>query len=236
MPLVPRWDDLALRLVLAILAGALVGYNRGEKGHPVGLRTTLLVCLAAAIAMMQANLLLHTTGKTPDSFNQNDLMRLPLGILSGMGFIGAGAILRRGSMVRGLTTAATLWIVTVIGLCFGGGQIGLGLGGLCLTLIILWWLKAMEARLTEEHTARLTLTAQAGIGVLDDVTARLSAEGFEAMAQALEISATGLRKQSFSVTWRARRPEVRPPRCLETLASLPGVTDIEWVPAAFPPA
>ncbi|HEY2533756.1 MAG TPA: MgtC/SapB family protein [Xanthobacteraceae bacterium] len=225
-----------MRLVLAIRAGALVGYNRGEKGHPVGLRTTLLVCLAAAIAMMQANLLLHTTGKTPDSFNQNGLMRLPLGILSGMGFIGVGAILRRGSMVRGVTTTATLWIVTVIGLCFGGGQIGLGLGGLCLTLIILWWLKAMEARLTEEHTARLTLTVQAGIGVLDEVAAHLSAEGFRTLAQTLKISGTLVRKQSFSVTWRARRSAVTAPLCLKMLASLPAVMDIEWVPAAFSPA
>jgi putative Mg2+ transporter-C (MgtC) family protein len=83
-----------------------------------------LVCLAAAIAMIQTNLLLAVKGRTADSFVMLDLMRLPLGILTGMGFIGGGAILRRESLVLGVTTAATLWFVTVIGLCFGVGRSG----------------------------------------------------------------------------------------------------------------
>src|SRR5215470_7526905 len=93
---------------------------------PPGLRTTLLVCLAASVAMIEANLLLPLTGKPSDSFVQLDVMRLPLGILSGMGFLRAGAIIRRPDLVMGVTTAATLWMVTVVGLCFGGGQFVLG--------------------------------------------------------------------------------------------------------------
>src|SRR5262249_23206233 len=123
MPLTLSWHDIALRLALAVVAGMVLGLDRGEHGRPAGLRTTLLVCLAAAVAMIQTNLLMVTRGKAPDSFSVLDLMRLPLGILTGMGFIGGGAILRRENMVLGVTTAATLWFVTVIGLCFGGGQI-----------------------------------------------------------------------------------------------------------------
>ena len=67
-----------------------------------------------------------------------DLMRLPLGILSGMGFIGAGAIFRRGDAVVGVTTAATLWFVTVMGLCFGAGQLPLGAAMLAVGLGVLW--------------------------------------------------------------------------------------------------
>ena len=73
--------------------------------------------------MIQTNLLLATAGKSADSFVVLDLMRLPLGILTGMGFIGGGAILRRDGFVLGVTTAATLWFVTVIGLCFGAGRL-----------------------------------------------------------------------------------------------------------------
>ena len=123
------WQPIALRLVLTIVAGVLIGFNRGGQGEPAGLRTTLLVCLAASIAMLQANLLLGTAGRSPDSYVILDLMRLPLGILTGVGFIGAGAIFRQNDLLRGVTTAATLWFVTVIGLCFGGGQIGLGVAG-----------------------------------------------------------------------------------------------------------
>src|ERR1700683_830561 len=107
MPLTLTWQEIALRLALSVVAGTLIGLDRGEHCHPAGLRTTLLVCLAAAVAMIQANLLLDTTGKAGDSFITLDLMRLPLGILTGMGFIGGGAILRRDSLVVGVTTAAT---------------------------------------------------------------------------------------------------------------------------------
>src|SRR5215475_4281882 len=126
MPAHIGWHEIALRLVLTVIAGLLIGYNRTEHGKAAGLRTTLLVCLAASFAMIQVNLLLPTAGRAPDSFVTNDLMRLPLGILTGVGFIGAGAILRRRDVVTGVTTAATIWYVTVIGLCFGGGQILLG--------------------------------------------------------------------------------------------------------------
>jgi MgtC family len=112
-------------LALSAGAGLAIGLNRGEHGHPAGLRTTLLVALAATAVMIQVNLLLPMAGKAPDSFITNDLVRLPLGILSGIGFIGAGAILRRGDAGRGITTAATLWMMTIIGLCFGGGRSGM---------------------------------------------------------------------------------------------------------------
>src|ERR1700727_806205 len=123
MPLTIDWSQIAGRLFFTLLAGVLIGWNRGETGHPAGLRTTLLVCLAASIAMIEANLLLDTRGKPPDSFAVLDLAPFPLGILSGIGFIGAGAIMHRGNLVDGVTTAATLWFVTMIGLCFGGGQL-----------------------------------------------------------------------------------------------------------------
>jgi putative Mg2+ transporter-C (MgtC) family protein len=115
------WHDIAIRLLLTVVGGALIGMNREEHGQAAGLRTTLLVCLAASLSMIQVNLLLGVAGKAQNSFVVMDLMRLPLGILSGMGFIGGGVILRKGSIVRGVTTAATLWFVTVMGLCFGGG-------------------------------------------------------------------------------------------------------------------
>jgi putative Mg2+ transporter-C (MgtC) family protein len=101
-------------------------------------------------------------GKSPDSFAVLDLMRLPLGILSGMGFIGAGAIVRKGSLGRGLTTAATLWFVTVLGLCFGGGQISLGLAVLALGVLVLGGLKRLESRWKQDRHATLSLKVDTG--------------------------------------------------------------------------
>jgi putative Mg2+ transporter-C (MgtC) family protein len=101
------WTDVAVRLALTIGVSLVIGYNRREHGKAAGMRTTLLVCLAASVAMIQVNLLLPTAGRHSDSFIMNDLMRLPLGILTGVGFIGGGVILRRGDSVIGITTAAT---------------------------------------------------------------------------------------------------------------------------------
>ena len=106
MPQVVGWDDIAIRLVLALLAGGVIGLNRSERDRPAGLRTTILVCLAAAISMVQVNMLLNMQGEEPDSLVVLDLMRLPLGILSWRG------LYRRRSdspadMVKGVTTAAT---------------------------------------------------------------------------------------------------------------------------------
>lgn len=139
-----RWGAIILRLFCTVIAGGLIGFEREEHRRSAGLRTTLLVALAAAISMIQMNLLMPTVGKAGDSFVVMDVMRLPLGILTGVGFIGAGAILRRGEMVKGVTTAATLWYVTVLGLCFGGGQIGVGFAGTALGFAILSGLKWVE--------------------------------------------------------------------------------------------
>ena len=152
------WHGIAVRLILTALAESMIGLNRGGHGHPAGLRTTLLVCMAASLSMIQVNLLLGMAGKPADSFVTLDLMRLPLGILSGMGFIGAGVILKRDNVVLGITTAATLWFVTVLGLCFGGGQkAALGLIGLGFGVAVLWGLKWVEMRLPVHRTADLVV-------------------------------------------------------------------------------
>jgi putative Mg2+ transporter-C (MgtC) family protein len=144
MPLTPTWQDVLIRLALAVAAGLLIGFNREERSQAAGLRTTVLVCLAACLAMVLANELLDTTGKDQSKFAQIDVLRLPLGILSGIGFIGAGAIIKRGDVVVGVATAATIWFMTVVGLCFGAGQLALGVGTTALAFLLLWTLRWID--------------------------------------------------------------------------------------------
>jgi putative Mg2+ transporter-C (MgtC) family protein len=127
------------------VAATALGYDRGVEGHPAGVRTTLLVALATCLAMVQANWLINTVGKQS------------LGALTGVGFIGGGAILKRADSISGLTTAAALWFVTVIGLCFGGGQLWLGGGGAVLGYRILHGLDRVERRLKRERPVELNL-------------------------------------------------------------------------------
>jgi putative Mg2+ transporter-C (MgtC) family protein len=223
------WLDMALRLGLALAAGALFGVNRSERGHDAGLRTTMLVCLAAAVAMLEAHVLLVETTQGFVQMFRLDVMRLPLGVLSGIGFIGAGTIMRRGTMVRGMTTAATLWIVTIIGLCFGGGQLGLGIAATVLGFIILSLFTWGEALIRPERHGSLTvLTTDAG---------PTEAELRET------LGAAGMRIRSFSITrqpvehrcymdyelrFRADAEHVTPRRIAEDLAGRPGILSVQW--------
>lgn len=227
------WPEVALRLALTVLAGGLIGLNRGEHGQAAGLRTTLLVCLAASISMLQANLLLDTAGKSPNSFVVLDLMRLPLGILTGMGFIGAGAVVRKDGLVLGLTTAAALWFVTVMGLCFGGGQLALGLASLALGLLVLWGLKWVEKRWKQYRRATLTLTlADTGGGpTQDEIGARFKATGYHTDLWAVTYDDRVHERQlSIGVRWRAFPDDPQPPPFLHSLERHPGVLRLEWKP------
>jgi putative Mg2+ transporter-C (MgtC) family protein len=231
MPITIEWPEIALRLALTVLAGTLIGLNRSEHGHSAGLRTTLLVCLAASVSMIQVNLLLPIAGKSPGSFAVLDLMRLPLGILSGMGFIGAGAILRKGSLVRGLTTAATLWFVTVLGLCFGGGQLALGLAVLALGVLVLEGLKRLESRWKQDRHATLSLMVDAGGPSEDELTAILQTSGYQIRLWAVTFADQGRQRElSTELSWRARLQETRSPAFLQSLVHQPGVLRLEWKP------
>lgn len=204
MPFTSDWRDFALRLVVALVAGAAIGLNRGESGKAAGLRTTLLVCLAACIAMLQVNILLPQAGKPQNSFVVLDLMRLPLGILSGVGFIGAGAILRRDGLITGLTTAATLWFVTVIGLCAGGGQLALAVAGTVLGLIVLQVLGALERWLPRNHRGWLTVDYERGTSERGELLERLKQLRCNVDSRELQLDAEhALLRERFEVRWRS---------------------------------
>ncbi|HEY1561550.1 MAG TPA: MgtC/SapB family protein, partial [Caulobacteraceae bacterium] len=202
MPLVPTWSDIAVRLALTMIAGAILGLDRGARGHAAGLRTTILVALAAAVAMVQANILLPIGGKTAASFSVLDLMRLPLGILTGVGFIGGGAILKRGDIVRGVTTAATLWIATVIGLCFGGGQVRLGLVATVLAFVTLFVLDYFDRRIPRQHRARLIIEATKGAR-LNEMPEAVAAKRFRAhFLQQTAATNPGRVHLGYEIVWR----------------------------------
>src|ERR1017187_3355413 len=200
MPLTLTWHEIALRLALSVVAGGLVGLDRGEHGRPSGLRTTLLVCLAAAIAMIQTNLLLAVKGRPGDCFVMLALMRLPVGILTGMGFIGGGAILRRESLVLGVTTAATLWFVTVIGLCLGGGQIGLGLAATALGMLILSGLRWVDHSKKQEQHGTLYLTTERDDPKQDEIRATVQRAGYKiSVASVAYVGQTQQRELEFKL-------------------------------------
>jgi putative Mg2+ transporter-C (MgtC) family protein len=228
MPFTLTWSDIALRLACTLVAGFLVGIDRDERGKAAGIRTNVLVCLAASLSMILANGLLGTSGKNSSSFAQLDMMRLPLGILSGMGFIGAGAILRKGEMVIGVTTAATLWTVTMLGLCFGAGKILLGAAGLLLTLSALWGLKVVERHLSQEHGGSL-LVVTAGEELSRELRPLVKQGGMRVHEWSVDV----LREKARVVIqcelrWQAQQRDDQEPPLIDQLRHRPDVERLRW--------
>src|SRR5215211_6837316 len=122
MPFELRADDyeMMLRLLAALAAGAFIGYERSFHGRPAGLRTHVLVCLASAVLML-VTVYEDYWVRTAAMETRLDPTRMAQGIMTGIGFLGAGVIVKEGINVRGLTTAASIWITAGIGVLAGVG-------------------------------------------------------------------------------------------------------------------
>ncbi|HEX4075870.1 MAG TPA: MgtC/SapB family protein [Candidatus Acidoferrales bacterium] len=230
MPTTLTWHDIALRLLLTVLAAGAIGFDRDERGHSAGFRTNLLVGLAACIAMIQANALINSVGKPSDSFVVMDIMRLPLGILSGIGFIGAGAIIKRGEMIVGVTTAATLWFVTVMGLCFGGGQTGLGVVSFALGFVTLAGLKKVENGMPRRQSGTLKMTVAAQGPDQFEIEALLKDAGIspQSLSLSYNVSLSGSKAFGWKVHWKDKGEYVSPPPIVRELSKHPGVQALEF--------
>jgi putative Mg2+ transporter-C (MgtC) family protein len=224
-----HWQAIAFRLVLTVLAGGLLGAERSRTGHAAGLRTTLLVTLAASVAMIQMNLLMQSNGKLPNSYAVMDVMRLPLGILTGVGFIGAGAIIRKNELIVGLTTAATLWFATVVGLCLGGGQLFLGSVSALIGFAVLWGLRALEIRIELYQAGELRIVLSDDHLSAHDLRDRLEKAHFRIQSFSMTHNLSA-RSKTFGceVRWRTVRENAAIPHILAELEEVPGMIELEW--------
>ncbi len=129
-----------LRLLFAMVIGGLVGLEREIHDRPAGLRTHILVCVGAALIMMIS----VEVSRSFAGVMQSDPARIAAQVVSGIGFLGAGTILREGATVRGLTTAAGLWMAAALGLAAGAGLYFYALGAVAIALISLSLLSRVE--------------------------------------------------------------------------------------------
>ena len=131
-------DGTLWKLLLALLLGGLVGLEREWHGRAAGLRTHVLVCLGATILLVAARgASEHFAAETSLGRLVLDPNRISAGIVTGIGVLGAGAILRTGDMIRGLTTAGCIWFVAALGIVIGNGLYGLAVVSTLLMLLVL---------------------------------------------------------------------------------------------------
>ena len=145
--------EIVFRIIAALVAGGLIGLERSHRGRPAGFRTHALVCLASSLLMLVTVYETHWIPKGGAATVVLDPTRMAQGIMTGIGFVGAGAIIKEGFTVRGLTTAASIWITAALGILTGIGFYFAAVVGTLLALGTLSTFRWIEAHLPTETYA-----------------------------------------------------------------------------------
>ena len=171
---------ICLRLSCAMFVGALIGMEREYTHRPAGLRTHILVALGACVVSITGEMIFthySALGSTSDP------ARLSAQVITGVGFLGAGTIMKEGASVKGLTTAASVWAVACLGIAAGFGYYFLALAGMFFTFITLTFLETIQRKLLRNHSSDVKYTVQTS-----DISETLAAINAAAKAQYAQVS------------------------------------------------
>jgi putative Mg2+ transporter-C (MgtC) family protein len=216
-------------LVMAVVVGGLIGFEREFHGRPAGLRTHILVCLSSALVIAASRRL------PADLVDRQDVIkvvmdpnRLGAGIMTGIGFLGAASVIRAGDMVRGITTGATVWSVAGLGVVVGQGEYALALLGSGVVLIVLSGLDQVSRQIAPVIYRRLVVRGvRSELTALSAVVARILEE-HDIRVQ--DLSGTrGHDEEPFELVFHIRcRNAMQAPQMLELIADQKGVLSVEW--------
>jgi len=148
-------------ITAALIAGGLIGLERSHQGRPAGFRTHALVCMASSLLMQLTIFQIQILPGVPLEAIRIDPTRMAQGIMTGIGFLGAGVIMKDNMNIRGLTTAASIWITAAIGIMLGAGLYSVAVFCTGLTLGALSLFRWLEAVMPTQHYARLKLRTRA---------------------------------------------------------------------------
>lgn len=220
------WDDVALRLAVAAALGGAVGLERELREREAGLRTHLLVSVGAAVFTLVSAYGFSEFRYGLETGITMDPTRIAAQIVTGIGFLGAGAIIRQGLSVRGLTTAATLWVVAAIGMASGAGYYSAAVVGTLIVIFSLWPLRLVSYRLllqVRPEEGRLLLQLPPGTSAAP-VLAELERAPIRIDSIELEDVETA-RTLVVSLHLRERH---RAAELVERMTALDEVTRVEW--------
>jgi putative Mg2+ transporter-C (MgtC) family protein len=217
------------RIAAALLVGALIGFERTFHGRPAGFRTHSLVCVASALLMLVTVYQGEWVHAVGIGGIQTDPTRMAQGIMTGIGFLGAGVIFKEGLTVRGLTTAASIWVTAAIGILVGiGFYVPAGVGT-AATLIVLSAFRWIEMRLPTEFYAHHTLKFDRDSVLAEDELRRLVGKhGFSIANLSYRLAENG---QFFEYRMVIRSRDRRQAEGLaQHLRSLPQVIEFRIAP------
>jgi putative Mg2+ transporter-C (MgtC) family protein len=220
--------DLAIRMLVAAVLGAAIGLEREIHDHPAGMRTHLLVSLGAAI-FTELSVFAFSGPPAPNGSLPTDTSRVAAQVVSGIGFLGAGAILKYGTSIRGLTTAASLWTTAAVGMAAGAGEWLVAAVGTFIVVVSLWPLRALVGRLHRPGSKALKVRLEVGrLEALGDLS-RLLADRRVEMAG---INSQRLGKGRYEVELELRLPVAARPQ--DIIGALTAIPDVELMESATP--
>jgi putative Mg2+ transporter-C (MgtC) family protein len=216
--------DLAVRMLLAAILGAAIGLEREIHEHPAGMRTHLLVSLGSAIFTVLSIYGFEGVGSGSVSPTV-DPTRIAAQVVSGIGFLGAGAILKYGTSIRGLTTAASLWTAAAIGMAAGAGEWVIAAVGTFIVIFSLWPLNALVERIHRPGTSSIKIRLEVGrLAAVGDVSRLLADRRVEIAG--INSQRTG--KGRYEVELELRMPpSIRPQDVLGAITQIPDVELLE---------
>lgn len=219
--------EVTLRLVIAAVAGAAIGLERELRDQAAGLRTHMLVSVGACLfAIVSAFGFGSVVEGQPSQFVRYDVTRVASNIVTGVGFLGAGAIIRHGLSIRGLTTAASLWVVAAIGTAVALGMYWATFVAAAITIISLWGLRRVRGRIRRAAgITREVLTLRASSEhAVDAALDLLRDAGYRTRHLRLEESEAGVEAHVEMSPPAGRRPE----HLVASITRLPGVVELDW--------
>jgi putative Mg2+ transporter-C (MgtC) family protein len=171
--------EAIFRLMLAVVGGGLTGLEREYHGREAGFRTNILVCVGAALAMIVSyHVSLLDVAPIGRVTITADPGRIAYGVMAGIGFLGAGAIVRTGTSIRGLTTAANIWCMAALGLTFGLGLYVVGVVSLALILLVLLLFQRLEHLFPKVRRRRIVVRRKWAPACLDETIARFTSSRY----------------------------------------------------------
>ncbi len=201
----PMALEITARLLLSVFLGLAVGIERTLRGRPAGFRTHALVSMASCLLMIITVYESHWFPQAEQTRVVLDPTRMAQGIMTGIGFIGAGAILRDGATVRGLTTAASVWSTAAIGILVGIGFYFPAFLGVLLAFVTLALFRLVEDRIPTYFHARVSVRSSAGEAVDEKrQRARLGDQGLSVASVRRSVE-EGRETLEYHVTLRARQ-------------------------------
>src|SRR5438067_3087448 len=213
--------EMLARLLAALAAGAFIGYERSYHGRPAGFRTHALVCTASSLLMLITVYESHWVSGVAVGRVQLDPTRMAQGIMTGIGFLGAGVIIKEGFSVRGLTTAASIWITAAIGILAGIGFYFPLVISVVLTLGILAFFRWIEARMPSQAYYHFDVRFARSAGMTErQVRELVEAHGFSIANFSYRLEAEGRVRHSMVIRSADRSGAGRMSVTLEAMESV----------------